>query len=102
MVGVGSLLPVDLFKLSLRVFSLSVNEVECVSEESGIEAVVAVLLRVFGLSLVVQLLKLLLLLQACQVVCCLKLVVLVVPGENIVYKCFYKVPLSYSLRGRSL
>lgn len=86
-VGVSSLLAVDLLKFSLRIVSLSVNQVESVSQKSRVKSVVTLLLRIISLSRCdarLLLLKnrrlVLLLLQTCKIISSLELIVLVVSG----------------------
>ena len=104
-VGVRSLLAIDLFKFSLRIVSLSVNQVEGISQESCVKPVVALLLRIVSLSrcytrllMLKNLSLVLLLLQTCKVIGCLELIILVVSGKNVINKGLYEVPLSVSLR----
>ena len=107
-VGVRSLLAIDLFEFSLRIISLSVNQVEGISQESRVKPVVALLLRIVSLSrcytrllMLKNLSLVLLLLQTCKVIGCLELIILVVSGKNVINKGLYEVPLSVSLRRRS-
>ena len=74
-VGVRSLLAIDLLKFSLRIISLSINQVEGISQESCVKPVVALLLRIVSLSrcdarllMLKNLGLVLLLLQTCKVI----------------------------------